>query len=368
MPSIVQSLPARGRAMALLLGALALAGCDSKAVERAAGTIRPVLVTQVHYESALPERTFVATIRPRIESDHGFRITGKVARRLVEVGDVVMAGQQLAILDDTDLQLQVEQAEAERQAATGAVTQSSGAERRATELRRRGFATDAAVDTAAAQGDEARGRLTRAERALELARNSLSYATLRADGAGVVTATMIEPGQVVTAGQAAIRLARTGEKEAVVAIPESLVERARTGQASVTVWSSPDRRYVARLRELAPAADAATRTYLARFSLPDIGEATQLGMTATLTLADATAERVARLPLSALFSQGAGSALYVVDDKTGSLALKPVTVKAYEARDVLVTGGVEDGESVVALGVQKLDPAQKVRVVQALAF
>jgi hypothetical protein len=93
-----------------------------------------------------------------------------------------------------------------------------------------------------------------------------------------------------------------------------------------------------------------------------------LGMTATLTLADPVTERVARLPLSALFSQGAGPSLYVADAKTGEVSLKPVTVKAYETADVLITGGVEEGATVVALGVQKLDPAQKVRVVSSLSF
>jgi multidrug efflux pump subunit AcrA (membrane-fusion protein) len=91
-------------------------------------------------------------------------------------------------------------------------------------------------------------------------------------------------------------------------------------------------------------------------------------MTATLILSDAASERVARLPLSALFNQGAGPSVYVADAKTGRVALKPVTVKAYESNDVLISDGVDEGVSVVALGVQKLDPAEKVRVVTALAF
>ena len=63
----------------------------------------------------------------------------------------------------------------------------------------------------------------RAERSVDLTKNSLSYATLVADARGVVTATLVEPGQVVAAGQTAIRVARFAEKEAVVAIPETLV-------------------------------------------------------------------------------------------------------------------------------------------------
>jgi RND family efflux transporter MFP subunit len=153
----------------------------------------------------------------------------------------------------------------------------------------------------------------------------------------------------------------------VVAIPETLVGRAKDGAATVTLWSDADKKYAAKLREIAPAADPATRTYLAKFSLPDAGDSVSLGMTATLTLSDRATERVAKLPLSALYSQGGDPSLYIVDDK-GEVALKPVTVKSYESNSVVISGGVDEGAKVVALGVQKLDPAQKVRVVSSLSF
>lgn len=353
--------------LAVIVPALALGACSKEqAAEGEKG--RPVLVATVHYTAQSPERSFVGTIRPRIETDMGFRVPGKVAKRLVEVGQVVDVGQPLATLDEVDLKLQAEQADAELSAATGVLAQASAAEGRANDLRGRGWSTQAQVDQTKAAADEARARLNRAERSVELTRNSLSYANLLADTRGVVTATLIEPGQVVASGQTAIRVARSAEKEAVVAIPETLVNFAKTGEASVTLWSEPGKKYAAKLREIAPAADTATRTYLAKFSLPGADDAVSLGMTATLTLADPATERVARLPLSALFSQGDGPSLYVADAKTGDVSLKPVAVKAYESNDVIITGGVEEGASVVVLGVQKLDPAQKVRVVSSLSF
>jgi len=346
--------------------AIALAGCNDGVAQKVEPT-RPVLVATTHYEAETPERSFVGTIRPRIEADIGFRVAGKVAKRLVEVGQTVEVGQPLATLDEVDLRLQAEQATAELSAATGVLAQAAAAETRASELRAKGWATDAQMDSARAAADEARARLNRAERSVELTKNSLSYATLEADARGVVTATMIDPGVVVAAGQAAIRVARVAEKEAVVAIPETLLDRARTGAASVTLWSDPNKKYAAHLREIAPAADPATRTYLAKFSLPDADDAVSLGMTATLTLCDHTTSKVARLPLSALFSEGREPSLYVVDD-AGAVSLKPVAVKSYDSKDVLITGGVKEGEKVVALGVQKLDPGQKVRVVSQLTF
>src|ERR1700756_256554 len=267
----------------LALAAIALAGCNETVAQKE-GPSRPVLVATVHYEAESPARSFVGTIRPRIETDMGFRVPGKVAKRLVEVGQTVNVGQSLATLDEVDLKLQAEQATAELSAATGVLAQAAAAETRARDLRAKGWATDAQLDQAKASADEARARLNRADRSVELTKNSLSYATLLADSRGVVTATLVDPGQVVAAGQAAIRVARFAEKEAVVAIPETLVGRAKDGVATVTLWSEPNKKYEAKLREIAPAADPATRTYLAKFSLPDAGENVSLGMTATLTL------------------------------------------------------------------------------------
>jgi RND family efflux transporter MFP subunit len=352
--------------VSLAFMAIALTGCNELAAEKAL-PLRPVLVATVHYEAESPERSFVGTIKPRIETDMGFRVPGKVAKRLVEVGQTVDVGEPLATLDEVDLKLQAEQADAEFHAATGVLAQAAAAEQRAKDLRVKGWTTDAQLDQAKAAADEARARLNRAERSVDLTRNSLSYATLVADTRGVVTATLIDAGQVVASGQTAIRVARFAEKEAVVAIPETLLGRAKEGVATVTLWSEPNKKYAAKLREVAPSADPATRTYLAKFSLPDAGENVSLGMTATLTLADSQTERVARLPLSALFNEGGDPSLYTVG-ATGDVALKPVAVKSYESNDVVISGGVDEGAKIVVLGVQKLDPAQKVRVVSSLSF
>lgn len=358
--------PAMRPALAALLALLA--GCQEKQAEAPPRRERPVLVAQVRYEPAVPERSFVGTVRPRVESDHGFRVPGRVARRLVDVGDPVKVGQPLAVLDDTDLRLQLEQAEAELRAGRSAQATAEAEQRRAEALRERGFGTDSTAEARRAAAEEARGRVLRAERAVSLARNALGYATLRAEADGTVTAVLVEPGQVVEIAKPAIRVARGGEKEALVALPEAFVERAREGAARVTLWADPSRPYQARLRELAPAADPTTRTYAARFTILDPGEAVRLGMTVTVAVGGRTDERLARLPLAALLDEGQGPAVFVVDRETGGLARRAVEVAAYAAREVTVRAGVAEGDWVVALGAQKLDPAQAVRVVESLSF
>src|SRR6202047_3562811 len=131
--------------------AVALTGCNDTVAEKAAPS-RPVLVVTVHYEAESPERSFVGTIKPRIETDMGFRVPGKVAKRLVEVGQTVDVGQPLATLDEIDLKLQAEQAQAEFRAATGVLAQAGAAEQRAKGTRAKGWATDAQLDQAKAAG------------------------------------------------------------------------------------------------------------------------------------------------------------------------------------------------------------------------
>ncbi len=349
--------------MILLAGTGLVACTESKSNVQKPAELRSVVAQVVSFEARSPSRTLVGTVRPRIESDLGFRIGGKLSERLVQAGERVRAGQILARIDAVDLGLQREQAEAEVKAATASLVQAEAEDKRIATLRREGWSTASAFDRQRAAVEEARSRLSRGDRALSLAGNSLDYAALRADADGVITATLVEPGQVLAQGQTAVKLARLDSREAVVAVPEALLERVRTARASVSLWSEPGKSFAATLREMSPSADVATRTYQARFTIENAPPELEFGLTATLSISDRENEQIARLPLSALFNQGNGPSVYVVDPADGKLTLKPVEVAGYEARDVLIRRGIASGETVVTLGVQKLDPAQRVRIV-----
>lgn len=349
------------RPLTALTALLLLAGCEANTAPAPTKAERPVQVQEVRFESPTQARELVGVVRARHETDLGFRVAGKVVARHVNAGDRVRAGDVVARLDAQDLRLQVESAEAEHAAATSALAQAAADLERATALRARGFASNAEFDRRKTSHDETAGRLARASRALELARNQLGYAGLKADADGVITATLAEPGQVVAVGQAVVRLAHRGEKEAVVALPESWLAEVRDARATVRLWSDPDRVYAARLRELSPQADAATRTYAARFAIAQADDTVAFGMTATVTLTRRADAEVARLPLSAVLNRGTGPAVYVVDK--GTLVLRPVTLASFNEETALVTAGLRSGEQVVTLGVQKLEAGLKVRTV-----
>ena len=309
--------------LAVLAAALLVAGCEAQGgepkVKEAYG--RPVLISLVVFKPVVAKHALVATIRPRVESELGFRVAGRVAERLVNVGDIVAAGTLLAKLDRTDLQLQVEQAEAELSAAQAAADEADADMTRTTGLADQGWMPQVSLGRQHSRTEEAHNHLLRADRALSLSRNALSYATLVADAPGVVTATSVEPGQVVAPGSVAIRVAPAGAREAVVALPEVLAGRTLGEKAELVLWANPSHVYHAKLRELAPAADPATRTFLARYAIVDADPRLRLGMTATLNLEEAPGERLARVPASALFDPGTGPGVWVVGEG-GKLMLK----------------------------------------------
>ena len=233
---------------------------------------------------------------------------------------------------------------------------------RSASLLRRGDVAASVDDARQALARTARQRVASAEASLQLARNRLDYAVLRAPQDGVVIATLADPGTVVAEGAPVLRLADAGAFEAEIALPESALPDLAAAQASVGFWARPDIRLAARLRELAPQADPQLRTYTARFSIDDPPDWVALGMTATVTLSGSGGGLpVADLPAAALTDRGDGPMVWTVDAQSGRLSAHPVKIQALHDTTARVSG-LEEGALVVSIGVQKLDPALKVRV------
>jgi RND family efflux transporter MFP subunit len=318
-------------------------------------------VQEVTADATASEQTYTGIVRARYETDLAFRVGAKIVSRHVEVGQRVSAGTVLFRLDPTDYRLAVKAAEADLTAAEAEVVQATAEYDRQLRSYRSGVSSSSDLDKARSAQDVTAGRRDRAKETLTLARNRLTYCELTADADGVITALPAEAGQVVAEGQVVARLARDGEREAVISLPENQAVAARTARATVTLWAAPGESYPAVLRELSPTADPVTRTYQARFTLKDPGSKVVLGMTATVHLAPAEAVPGYVLPLSSLLRTGDRPAVWVVDRKTGAVALTPVEVREYRHETVVLSSGVKPGQLVVTAGVQKLDPGMTVR-------
>ena len=350
---------------ALMALAATLGGCQSESTPYVA-VPQPVRAASVTLSPAADARSYTGTIKPRYESDLGFRVAGKIVERLVNIGDRIAPGMTLARLDASDYRLSLESAEAELTAAQSSLKQTEADEKRYGALNEKKWVSDANYEQKKATADEARGRVERATRALALAKNQLAYTDLVATEAGVITALPVEVGQVVSAGQLIARVARLDELEAVVSIPESRIDGDRNAAATVTLWADADRVYAAKLREISPQADPATRTYQARYSLMKPDTAIALGKTATVHLASQGVGERAKLPLAAVFRDQGQPSVWLIDEAHGRLIKKSVEVSAWTETSAIISGGLAAGQKIVAAGVHKLDAGIPVRIVEVV--
>ena len=357
------TLIAVGSLAAVGIGFAALAWQSKGTPVAAAETVvRPARVMEIAYRREGQSLVLAGTVVPRIESQLGFRVAGKIVRRAVDVGAVVQAGQLIAELDPTDYKLAVENARAAFAAAEGDYMRAKADHERYLQLRNGAAFMQQTLDTRKSAAVTALGRMDQAKSQFESAEHNLAYTELRADADGVITAVQAEAGQVVAQGQSVAKLARTDELEILVGVPEHRLQAARTTDAaSFELWSEPGKRHAARLRELSPSADPTTRTYPARFSVIDKPAFIGLGMTATLTFERPDAQPVAEVPLAAIFQHGTRPAVWVVDKESGTVELRAVQIARWRNDTAAILSGVKDGELIATAGVHKLEPGQKVK-------
>jgi RND family efflux transporter MFP subunit len=339
---------------------LLLGGCFERAQPSVENAVRPVQAVRVALASDTEQRAFAGVVKPRREADVGFRAAGRIAARLVDVGARVRKDQVLARLDPADLALSVRSAEADLASAAAQSEQAQADAARSRTLRAQGWVSAATDDIKQSSARAAAEKVASAGAALALARNKLGYAELRAPEDGIITAALADPGTVVTEGQAVLRLAQAAAPEAEIQLPEQALPDAGRAGATVTLWARPDLPLKASLRELSPSADGKLRTYAARYSIENPPAWLALGMTATLHLPGADAAGTATLPAAALLDRGQGPMVWTVRE-AGKLVPQPVQVRRLQ-QDRVVVSGLADGDLVVAMGGQKLDPAARVRV------
>ena len=328
---------------------------------------QPVRVTRVTFSMPPSRVTFTGTIRPRQEVDLSFRLPGQLVARPVEVGDRVVAGQVVARLDDTDARLELDAATAERNAAVTDLARAKADAARSLELFAAGHIAQAALDRATSAEAEARSRAERAMRTQALAENRLAYTTLRAEADGIVTATLAQSGQVLAPGLPVVSVAETSALDVVFALPENRRDLLITATASATLWGAEGKDYGLTLRDVSPDVEPIGRTYRVRMTLTNPDAGTALGRTLTVHLKTDGAAPVAVLPLAAVLSDGAGPAVWRLGPRRDMVERVPVEMVEIDGHVAQVSGPLAEGDLVVSLGANKVDPARPVRVVETSA-
>jgi RND family efflux transporter MFP subunit len=335
-----------------------LAGCDRKsAPPRPPTTVGVVITRPTEYA-----RTVAVTgeIAARVSSDLSFRVSGRIRERKVDVGDHVVAGQVLAMLDPEQQQAGLAAAQANVQSAEATVSQTASAFERQEKLMGPGFTTRREHDQAEQDFHTAQSSLDAAKAQLGMAQDQLDQTTLVADKAGVITARAAEAGQVVQAAQAVYTLAQDGPRDAVFNVDEStLARKPDDTTVHIALVTDPKIEATARLREISPVVDPVSGTVRMKFEVVDPPAAMGLGAPVTGS-GHFTPRKAIILPWTALTSENAKPAVWVVNPSNNTVSLRQIDLDAFETELIVVRGGLEPGQMVVSRGAQLLHPNQVV--------
>lgn len=341
--------------------------------------VRAVKLITVQSAQVQTQRLYAGTVQAQTEVALGFEVAGRLLERPVQVGQTVAAGQLLARIQAQDYALGAQAAQAAVQAARTQRDLAQADWQRFSALEKDGFISPVELDRRKASLNAAQAQLAQAQAQAAVQSNQQTYTRLLAPTAGVVTAVLAEPGQVLGAGLPVLRLAQEDGRDAVFALPEDMRSQATLGQSlQVRLWGD-GRSYPAQLRELAASADPMTRTYAAKAALdvppheqPPLGATVQVLMQAaqpkeagSAGSADTANAALMRLPSPALWQQADGSsAVWVLDAEHSRVQAQAVELAGMDGADVLIASGLRPGQQVVAAGVHVLSEGQTVTVYQ----
>ena len=349
------------------LGTLALvmflAACSKPAPSEE--PLRAVKVMVVAADGIHSGFEYAAEVRPRTESRLGFRVNGKLLRRMVDVGQHVNAGQALAQLDAQDYKLSVDAAKAQLSAAVANRDLAASDFKRYKDLRDQNFITAAELERRDVGLKAAQSQVEQAQAQLSAQGNQSAYTTLVADAAGVVTSTDAEPGQVLAAGTPVVRIAQDGARDVVFSVPEDKVSQVKLGSdVEVRMWAG-NAVYQGKVREVSASADPVTRTFAIKVALVS-ADVLPLGTTVSVVprALDRSGPAVIKLPTTALQHDGKAVAVWVLDRASMTVRLQPIVIATADGNDVVIQTGLQPGMEVVVAGVHVLSPSQKVTVYQ----
>ena len=350
--------------IALWIISSALSACSKK---EQVDDIRPVRYIVVNRDAIEDQFLLTGQLRARDEVSLAFRLSGKLIERLVDVGDMVKAGQIVARLDPENEKNARNAAEAAYEAAQAVLEQAQANERRANNLIKRNAISQSDYEVALRQLKTAQAEVNSAQAKLNLSEDQLRYTELKAEADGVITDKGAEPGEVVPAGRMILLLARQEGRDAVFDMPAKIIREGLSDQQQVDVRlaDNPDIATSGQVREISPQADPATRTHKVKVALHTASPEMLLGSTVIGSFKLRAATQI-KIPSSALNMSEGNSAVWVIDAQDNAVHIRPVTIARYTQDSIIIAEGLQTGERVVTAGAQTLHEGQIVKLMDPL--
>jgi membrane fusion protein, multidrug efflux system len=322
---------------------------------------RPALVMKVGEHIAGDQGMVLAgEVKSRYESKIGFRINGKVTKRYVDVGTKVKAGQIIASLDPSDVNLTARAAAADVTAAEANLALAKAELERQRQLYAQKFISKSALDLREAEYKTSVARLQQVKSQYSVSNNQSQYTHLLADREGFVAEINAEPGQVISAGQVIAHIVDYEHVEVLVAVPESRMQDIKVGKpVAVRLWADKSKAYQGEIREVSPAANSATRAFDVRISVAQPDEALKIGMTAGVNFGETNSDNIA-IPNSALTEIKGVKTIWVISDD-GVATPREVSAGQFTESGVEILSGLSAGETIAIAGVHTLIAGQKVK-------
>src|SRR5215471_11134593 len=351
----------RQTGVVILIAPALLASCQRE-TETAAPVARPVRTITVARSEAGTQLTFTGRIEAEDEVSLSFRIGGRLLENNGKLGDRVQTGQIVARLESQNEMNGLRQAKAALAAAEGQLVQARNQFERQQTLLAQGWTTKVNFDQAKQADQTAQSQVDAAEAQLKIALDQVSFTELKADAPGVLTAIGPAAGEVVQPGQSIVRLARKDGRDAVFDIPAQTIRTAPSNpEIAVSLTDDPSVTARGRVREVAPQANPATRTFEVKVGLTDPPPAMRLGATVTGRL-ETEALPIIEIPATALTRSNQQPAVWIVDPSKNTVSLRNVDVLRFDQAQVTVSQGLDTGEIVVTAGVQALHLSQQIRI------
>ena len=311
-------------------------------------------------------RRFTGQFEAKQETPLSFEEGGTIAEVLVREGDTVAEGAVVARLDTRLLEAERARLEASRAALEAQAELARRTNARQQSLLSDGHVTQQRVDETSLGLTRLEASLVEIDAAIAAIDVRLSKAVIRAPFAGRIGARMLDEGAVAGPGMAVVTLLEDAPARFRVAIDPGLAERLEPG-AEVRI-ETRGRTLVARLAELAPDLDAATRARLAFFDIDPEAEAPPSRASGDVVLHDTRTERGAWVPVSALRQgpRGAWTLLVVSETQAGPVvAVEAAEILHLDGERAYVRGSFADGARYLPDGTHRVVPGETVLIDEA---
>jgi membrane fusion protein (multidrug efflux system)/multidrug efflux system membrane fusion protein len=303
----------------------------------------------------------VGTLYPKDQAVVSAEVEGRIEKMLVEVGDRVAAGQELAQIDTASYQAQAQLAAANLAKAQANLANAESNWKRTQELRRDNISSASDLDLATAQAGQWRAEVKAQEAANAIAQLNLARSSVKAHFAAAVAERMVNSGDYVRAGAALLRVVNDAELKLVVQVPEGYAGQVQNQQMiRFNVYAHPHLTFTGQVYYVGPAVDTANRAFAAAAAVPNPDRRLKASSFARGELVLAQDVPTIMVPVVAVVNFAGVTKVFVVED--GIARSREIqTGRIREGRQE-VQNGLRAGELVVVTGQTKLQDGSKVRV------